>query len=182
MGSANNAGRRDGNRAAGQRSAGCGTPCSSGPGWQQSLRRVRSVEGCEDHRRACECMVQGIFDGDDAREAVRQALETLRSGATRTKMENARDGALAPFRAATKADADADRYLQHVFIYIEELGNEETGEWDLGDWSERYQLAAKLKTKLKPRLIKKLIEDNLQMDDANDFIEQWIDQEFESED
>ncbi len=43
----------------------------------------------EDHRQACERMVQWIFDGDDAREAVRQTLEKLPVGATRAKMEAA---------------------------------------------------------------------------------------------
>lgn len=90
-------------------------------------------------------------------------------------MENARDAALAPFRAATKAAADADRYLQHVTNHIEELGNEETGEWDLGDWSERYDLAAKLRAKLRPVLIQKLLEEPLDVDEAHEFIEEWID-------
>ena len=129
----------------------------------------------EDHRRACEQMAQWVFDGDDAREAVRQALGKLPVGTIRAKMENARDAALAPFRAATKAAADADRYLQHVTNHIEELGNEDTGEWDLGDWSERYDLAAKLRAKLRPVLIQKLLEEPLDVDEAHEFIEGWID-------
>lgn len=136
----------------------------------------------EDYRRSCELMVQCVFDGDDAREAVRQALEKLPVGATRAKMENARDAALAPFRAAKKAAADADLYLLHVSSYIEELGNEETGEWELGEWSERYHLAAKLRPKLRPLLIQKLLEETMDVHEANDFIEDWIDRELESED
>ncbi len=136
----------------------------------------------EDHRRTCEQMVQWVLDGDDAREAVRQALEKLSVGATHANMENARDAALAPFRAATKAAADADRYLQHVANHIEELGNEETGEWDLGTWSERYHLAAKLGAKLRPVLIQKLLEETLDVDEAHEFIEEWLDRELELED
>ncbi len=136
----------------------------------------------EDHCKACEQMVQWVFDGDDAREAVRQALEKLPVGATRTKMENTRDAALAPFRAATKAATDADRYLQHVANHIEKLGNEETGEWDLGTWSERYHLAAKLGAKLRPLLIQKLLAETLDVDEAHEFIEEWLDQELELED
>jgi hypothetical protein len=52
--------------------------------------------------------------------------------ATRSKMEKVCDAALAPFRTARKAAEDADRYLQHVPNHIEELGNEETGDWELG--------------------------------------------------
>ena len=136
----------------------------------------------EDHRQTCEQMVKWVFDGDDAREAVRQALEKLPVGATRAKMETARDAALTPFRAAVSAAADADRYLQHVTNHIEELGNEETGEWELGDWSERYHLAAKLKAKLRPLLIQKLLEEKLDVQEAHEFIEEWLDQELELED
>jgi hypothetical protein len=135
----------------------------------------------EDHRQACEQMVKWVFDGDDAREAVRQALEKLPVGATRTKMENARDAALAPFRAATKAAADSDRYLQHVANHIEQLGNDE-GEWDLGNYFERYRLAEKLRAKLRPMLIQKLLEETLDVDEAHEFIEEWLDRELELED
>lgn len=135
----------------------------------------------EDHRLACEQMAQWTFEGDDAREAVRQALEKLPVGAPRAKMENVRDAALAPFRAAKKVPADADRYLEHVSNYIEELGNEETGDWELGDGLERYQIAAKLKPKLRPLLIQKLLKDTLDEDLAHEFIEEWVDRELELE-
>jgi hypothetical protein len=136
----------------------------------------------EDHRKACEQIVQWVFDGDDAREAVRQALEKLPVGTTRAKMESARDAALAPFRAAKKAAVDADLYLLHVANHIEKLGNEETGDWELGNWSERCDLAAKLKAKLRPLLIQKLVEETLDIDEAHEFIEEWLDRELELED
>lgn len=139
-------------------------------------------KAAEDHRRACEDMVQWVFDGEDACEAVQQALEKLPIGATRGKMLNARDAALAPFQSAKKAVADADGYLQHVSDYIEEIGNEKTGEWDLGDWSERYRVAAKLKPKLRPLLIQKLLEHTLNEDSAHEFVEEWVDRELELED
>ena len=135
----------------------------------------------EDHRQACKQMVQWVLDGDEAREAVRLALERLSVGATRAKMESARDAALAPFRAATRAAADADRYLQHVATHIEELGNDETGEWDLGNWFERYRLAEKLRAKLRPVLIQKLTKETLDVDEAHEFIEEWLDRELELE-
>jgi hypothetical protein len=136
----------------------------------------------EDHHQACEQMVQWVFEGDDAREAVRQALEKLSVGATRAKMENAHDAALAPFRAAARAAADTDRYLQHVANHIEELGNEETGEWDLGDFFERHRLQARLRAKLRPLLIQKLLEEALDVDEAHKFIEEWLDRELELQD
>jgi hypothetical protein len=136
----------------------------------------------EDHRQLCDQIVQWVFDGDDAREAVRQALEKLPVGTTRAKIENARDTALAPFRAEKKAAADADRYLQHVADYIEELGNEDTGEWDLGSWSERFELAKKLKIKLRPLLIRKLSEDPMDENETYGFIEEWLDRQLELED
>lgn len=136
----------------------------------------------EDHRQSCKQMVQWVFFGDDAREAVRQALEKLPVGVTRAKMENARDAALAPFRAAARAVADADQYLHHVNHYVEELGNEDTGEWDLGGWSKRFELAKKLKIKLRPALIRKLSEDPMDENEAYVFIEEWLDRELELED
>jgi excisionase family DNA binding protein len=136
----------------------------------------------EDHRQTCEQMVSWVFDGDEAREAVRQALDKVPVGATRANMENARDTALAPFRAAKKAAVDADFYLLHVANYIEKLGNEETGKWELGNWSERYDLTAKLKPKLRPLLIQRLLEEKLDLDEAHEFIEEWIEQELELDD
>jgi hypothetical protein len=136
----------------------------------------------EDQRRACEQMVQWVSDGQKAREAVQAALEKLPVGATREKMENARDAALAPFRAAAKAASDADRYLEHVGDYIEKLGNERTGEWDLGSWSERYGIGEKLRAKLRPLLIQTLIDEKLDVDEAHEFIEEWLDEALELED
>jgi len=146
------------------------------------LAEYEAWKAGEDHRQACEQMVRCVLDGDDAREAVRQALQKLSVGATRTRMENARDAALAPFRAAVKAAADADLYLLHVASHIEGLGNEETGEWDLGDYSERYRLAGQLKAKLRPVLIRKLSEELLDENQAHEFIEEWLDRELELED
>jgi hypothetical protein len=136
----------------------------------------------EDQHRACEQMVQWVSDGQVAREAVRAALEKLPVGATRDKMENARDAALAPFRAAAKAASDADRYLEHVYDYIEKLGNERTGEWDLGRWSERYDLGEKLRVKLRPLLIQALLEEKLDADEAKEFVEEWLDEALDLED
>ena len=135
----------------------------------------------EYHHKACEQMVQSVFDGDDAREAIRQALENLAVGTTWAKMEKARDAALIPFRAVKEIAADADRYPQHMADYIEQLGNDETGEWELGDWFERRRLAQELRVKLRPLLIQKLLAETLDMDEAHEFIEQWLDRELDLE-
>lgn len=136
----------------------------------------------QDHRLACEQMVQWVYDGDDVREAVRQVLEKLPVGATRAKMENARDAALAPFRAAKKAATDADRHLLHVHGYIEQLGDEDAEEWELGEWSERYELAKRLTIKLRPILTRWLTDEPLDDSQARRRIEKWIVRELESED
>ena len=133
----------------------------------------------EDHRRACEDIVQWVFDGEEARDSVRQALEKLQVGTPRHRMEAEKEAALAPFRAAKKAAADADRYLQHISEYVSKLGSEETGGWDLGDWFERYQLTEELKVKLRPLLIQKLSESILGEAAVNRFIEDWVDGELE---
>jgi hypothetical protein len=69
-----------------------------------------------------------------------------------------------------------------VATHIEELGNEETGEWALGDCFERYGLEAKLRTKLRPLLIQKLLEETLNVDQAHKFIDEWLDRELELQD
>ena len=99
--------------------------------------------------------------GDGGREAVLQALEKLPAGTTRAEIENARYRALAPFPAAKKAGADADLYISYVSGYIKELGNEESGEWDLGNWFNRRDLAAKLKSNLRPLMIQKLVDKSM---------------------
>lgn len=94
-------------------------------------------------------------------------------------MDSARDAALAPFRAAKKATADADRHLQHVSTYIERCGNEDDSEWELGDWVERNHLAAEIKTKLRPKLVQKLLEENMAEARIHKLIEKWIGGELE---
>jgi len=138
-------------------------------------------KAAEDHRRSCELMAQWTNEGDEAREAVRQALEKLPVGCARAKLEAARDAALAPFRAARTAAAEADFHLHRISSYIEELGNEESGEWDLGNWFERQKLTEKLKSKLRQPLVQKFLERKLSPDDVNNFIELWVDRELELE-
>lgn len=136
----------------------------------------------DDHLRACNKMVEWVLDGDEAREAVREALKKLPVGVSRAQMQNVRDAALAPLRAAKRAAEDADKYLRHVAIYIEQVSNEDTGDWDLGNWFKRSQLATKFKCKLRPTLIQELLKETLDVDEANELIEEWIDRELNSGD
>jgi excisionase family DNA binding protein len=143
-------------------------------------RRVRAdyerQKAKEEHRQACEQMVACVLRGEDARAAVRKAIERLPVGASHSEMAMARDAALAPFGAAAEAEQTADRYLEHVREYAEELGNEETGEWDLGGLLERAKLAEKLAKEIRPRLIRELVaEPAMDEEEARGLIEKWID-------
>jgi len=116
---------------------------------------------------------------EDADRAAKEALEKLPIGATRSQMECARDRALAPYHVRCDAIRLADRYLPHVGVYLEELADPQTGEWDLGHFFERRQLAEKLSRKLRPALIRKLAEERLDEEEGREFIEEWVDCELE---
>jgi excisionase family DNA binding protein len=133
----------------------------------------------EAHQRACALIVEWVFDGEEARAAVRDALRALPVGATSTDLEKARDKALSPFRAAKKAASDADSFLSHVQTYIEKLGNEATGEWDLGTWSERWDLAEKIKKEIRPKLIRALLRGELADDEIREFVEETVNDELD---
>lgn len=133
----------------------------------------------DDHLKACNELVEWVLEGDNAREEVREALKKLPVGASRAQLENVRNAALAHFQAARRAAEDADRYLQHVAIYIEELGDEATGEWDLGNCFERSLLATELKGRLRPVLLQELLKGTLDEGEAHEFIEDWLDRELE---
>jgi len=49
-------------------------------------------------------------------------------------------------------------------------------------WSDRYELAKKLKIKLHPALIRKLSDEPMDENEAHEFIEEWLDRELELED
>ncbi len=140
----------------------------------------------EEHRQNCKRVLDSAFplgDSEEEREAskraVREALEKLPVGCELSEMQRARDQALAPFKVRAEAAKAADRLLRHVDPYIEDLGNEESGDWDLGGFSERRQLAQKLKAKVRPALIEQLFEKKLDETEIQEFIEDWIDEELE---
>jgi len=118
---------------------------------------------------------------DASKQAAKRALGKLPIGATRAELEEARDAALAPFRARKKAGDDVDRYLEHVAAYIEKLGAPD-GEWDLGDYFERCRFAEQLKKQIRPVLTGAIVVGEIEnADDAKDFIEDAVDAELEDE-
>lgn len=138
----------------------------------------------EGHRQDCDYILEWTIppfeltaeEREAAGRAVREALAKLAIGCGLAEMRRAKDEALAPFKARAEAARTADRYLEHVSEYIEELGGEE-GEWDLGGLFERYELAGKMKAKLRPALIRTLLEEPLDEEEAIQFIDERIDEE-----
>lgn len=144
-------------------------------------------EAQERHARACERIVQGSFLSGGIREeqaaatqAVKAALGKLPVGTSQTEMCGVRDAALVPFQAKIRAAEDADRYLAHVREYVEELGNEERGEWDLGDAIERSRFAERLRKRIRPSLVQAILSTDVQDEEqAQEFIENVVDSELE---
>jgi hypothetical protein len=127
----------------------------------------------------------GIGESSEEREAslsaVQQALDKMPVGCSRTELEKAKDRALLPFRARVAAGEIADHYLRHVGEYIEELGNEREGDWDLGGLLERQRLTDKLQKKIRPRLLRRLLSNEFDEDEigieVKEFIEECVDRE-----
>jgi len=144
----------------------------------------------ERHRQACESIVQRTYllrgtqeQEAAARQAVKTALGKVPVGASEAELLGARVAALAPFEAKIKAAADADRYLPHVRRYVEKLGNEQHGEWDLGNVIERLRLTEKLQKKIRPLLMQTILAGDVEdQEDAEIFIEGGIDAELEDDD
>lgn len=137
----------------------------------------------EDHRRTCKHIVDStwaIGESSEEREAslraVREALNKLPVGCSRTELENAKDRALTPFRARAAAAEIADRYLGHVGAYIEELSDKREGEWDLGGLLERQQLADKLRKKIRPRLQHRLLRNEFDQDEFEEAVKEFVEE------
>jgi len=136
----------------------------------------------DSHRRACDEIIQWVFDGDEARAAVRAALEELPVGSEYSEMRKVRDAALEPFRAKERANREAESHLHYVREYVDEIGNESDGEWDLGNFADRYKLAEQLKPRVRAKLATKFLRDEFDRDEEIDiqvreFIEECVDRE-----
>jgi hypothetical protein len=129
-----------------------------------------------EHRKACQELLSFISlpgatpeEFDDAREAVKMALSTLRIGSTQREMEKARDLALVPFqtmiaerderhRKRTElnlrrftAELTSSAYLDHIRIYLKE-----EFEFD-GGHQELIRTAERLREPVRRRIIEALV-------------------------
>jgi excisionase family DNA binding protein len=144
----------------------------------------------ERHRRACERIAEGTYlsgasrdEESAAKQAVKAALGKLAIGASNAELLKARDVALAPFAARIKAAKDADRYLEHIAAYVDELGDPERGEWDLGGLIERTRFTEKLRKRIRPPLVQAILAGEVEdQQDARDFIETAVDAQLDEGD
>jgi hypothetical protein len=147
----------------------------------------KEVAGEYNDAEAKRLIVEGIFllnardQQEKARQAVRSALEELPIGSSRAQMEQVRDEALAPFKAAdeaagaqARAAKEADLYLFHVDIYLQKIAAEACTERNLGSPADRYQLAQRLKEEFRPILIEEILNEPLTLDDAHSLIEALV--------
>jgi hypothetical protein len=161
----------------------------------QEMRAAATAAGREVARQCEDCerrrtIVESVFlrtprELENARRAVKAALDSLTVGTSQREMEKARDIALAPFQAAeeaarvqAQATSQADLYLLHVDSYLAKIGADPDSEWDLGNSSDRGQLAQELKTEIRPILIQAILEEPLNLDEAYTFIESLVDRRF----
>jgi excisionase family DNA binding protein len=146
----------------------------------------------EQHRRTCKQILDstwGIGEISEEREtslhAVQEALDKLPVGCTRFELEKAKDRALGPFRARVFAAELAVKYLPHVDAYVEELGNDQEGEFDLGSFFDRRRLAENIQKKIRPRLLRCFLNNEFDDDDIDaavkEFIEECVDRELNLE-
>jgi hypothetical protein len=143
-----------------------------------------SQEALARHRSNVEQISGLVLEGAEARKAVRAALEKLPVSSKYSDLISAREMALVPYRAAERAHREAGSYLRFVHEYIEEIGNESEGEWNLGSAIERFQLAEKIKPTIQVELAKRLLTDNFSTDESRDdeireFVEVCVDRELE---
>lgn len=130
-----------------------------------------------EHRKSCQKLLSFISlpgatpeEFEDAREAVKMALSTLRIGSTQREMKKARDTALAPFqtmiaerdehqRKRTErnlrrftAELTSSAYLDRIRIYLNEVF-----EFD-GGHPELIRTAERLREPVRRRIIKTLVD------------------------
>ena len=139
----------------------------------------------KEHRESIQSVL-GWVSGDEAKDAVRQALEKLPVACGGAQMERAKDAVLAPIREKERvadearrkeaqAAFDADRHLWRVGEYIETM--HASGDYDLGSFWDRIQLAERIKRKTRPALIQALLCDELDADAAREWIEEAVNRE-----
>lgn len=151
-------------------------------------------KAAEQQRQTCQRLADSVYflDGtlaeDQAgRKAVKEALDKLPVGASRAELEQVKNAALEPFRAAiaerqaaASVAAQVEQHLSHVGAYLEELAaNDESGVLGLGDFSARYEHTHELKERLRPVLVEKLKGQPLNQAQAHKLIQQFIEAELD---
>jgi hypothetical protein len=139
----------------------------------------------KQHRRRCAELVEGVewrvleADCDVAREGVKKALEQLPVGCAGSDLAKVVDRTLVAFEQRKKVTGQAERSLNHVASYIEQLGGP-GGKWDLGDYFERCKLVGQLKKEIRPDLLEAVLAGEIDDDEeAQDFIEDAVDSRVE---
>jgi excisionase family DNA binding protein len=152
-----------------------------------SIAAGREIARQHEDSEARRSIVDSVFlrtpgEQEKARQAVRAALDKLPLGVSRKEMEQARDSALAPFKAAeeairaeAQASSQADFYLLHVDSYLQKIAADTRAGLELGSFSERHQLAEDLKQTIRPMLIQEILEEPLSLDEAHTLIESLVD-------
>jgi excisionase family DNA binding protein len=152
------------------------------------LREHQQQKQAKEHREACARIVQWVDiwgatveEREAAQAAVRQALAALPIGCGPSRLEQAKQAALAPLVAAVAkrketearrraAASKADFQLGHIERYLEQ-------EYEFtGGWFEMRKEAGILRPQIREALINALLEDpDLNDADMRDFIEDEID-------
>jgi hypothetical protein len=132
----------------------------------------------EDHRLACEQMVQCVMTETTPAKRFDRLWRSCLSEplAQRWKMHATQRWLL----------SERQRRLPRTRIVIcctcTLISTNLAGEWELGEWSERYELAKRLTIKLRPILTRWLTDEPPDDSQARRRIEKWIVRELESED
>ncbi len=141
---------------------------------QHIIKQFEHEEACKLVLAGCTLSLRGETseEREEAKAAVKAALDALPVGATRREMERARDEVLTPIQAAidkrqeqarrqqeaarkqSEAESRATWRLTHVNDYLGQL--EEDGDLEFDDLSDRWRTADKLKDLIRPILVKEL--------------------------
>lgn len=122
---------------------------------------------------------------EEAKQAVREALEEMPIGSSEVAMKKAKAEALAPFEKKVQrrneaakqqetAELTADNSLWRVGDYLRE-------NYEFTSFTDQMNEEARLKKALRPDLIAELL-DGLSPDQVPDYIEEWLDENTDSDD
>jgi len=129
-------------------------------------------------------IVQGAYlydiapeEHENAKEAIRKKLESLRPGTSALALQNVREQVLASFREAKKRTERVDLALQHVRPYLESL--HQGGETNFGSYSELWNFSKHLEGRLRPIVERELLDDYFTDDELSELVEELVDEELD---